>query len=66
MVAELADYVAHEKDKDRCGATYFILGKIGRKVQNLDCASILISRLYQEENKYLLSRLLDARGGVGR
>jgi len=66
MVDELADYVTHEKDKDHRGAAYFMLGKIGRKVRNLDCASILTSRLDLEENKYLLSTLLDALGGVSK
>ena len=66
MVDELADYVAHEKDKKRRQAAYFILGKLGQKVRSQDCASILISRLQQEENKYVLSSLLDATSGVSK
>jgi HEAT repeat protein len=66
MVDELADYVAHEKDKKRRRAAYFILGELGQKVRSLDCASILISRLQREENKYVLSSLLDAVRGVSK
>jgi HEAT repeat protein len=66
MVDELADYVAYEEDKKRRQAAYFILGKLGQRVRNLDCASILIARLDQEENKYVLSSLLCALGGVSK
>ena len=53
MVDELAEYLTHERDKNRRGAAYFILGKLGQKVRGRDCASILLSRLHHEKNKYV-------------
>jgi len=64
MVDELANYVRHEPDRKHRGAAYFILGKLGQKVRAADCASILLSHVRSETNKYVLSRLLDAVGGV--
>lgn len=66
LVDELADFVAHEKMKERRSAAYFILGKLGRKVRDRDCASILLSRLGQEEDKYLLSNVLKALSGISK
>jgi hypothetical protein len=59
MVDEPAEYLPKERDKDRRDAAYFILGKLGLKIRNSDCASLLLSRLDQEQNKYALSNLLD-------
>jgi HEAT repeat protein len=59
-VDELAEHVINEKDKNRRSAAYFIIGKLGQKVRSADCVSILLSRLTQEHDKYVLSRLLDA------
>ena len=55
VVDELADYVRNEKDKQRRRAAYFIFGKLGQKVRSIDCASILLSRLNYEKDKYVLS-----------
>lgn len=66
MVEELAIYVLCEKDRNRRMAAYFVLGKLGQKVRSLDCASILLSRLQQEENKYALSSVLDALRGLSK
>jgi hypothetical protein len=59
MVDELAAYLPKERDQDRRRAAHFILGKLGLKIRNSDCASILLSRVGQEQNKYVLSDLLD-------
>jgi len=59
MVDELAEYVLKERDKERRAAAYFILGKLGLKIRNSDCASILLSRVDKEQDKYVLSSLLD-------
>lgn len=60
MVDELSQYLQNEGDKKRRRAAYFILGKLGQKVRGCDCASILLSRVPHEENKYVLSGLLGA------
>jgi HEAT repeat protein len=66
IVDELAEYLGHEPDRGIRRHAYFILGKLGRKVRGRDCASILLSHLSTETNKYVLSVLLDALGGVGK
>lgn len=60
IVDELAEYLRTEKDRKRRTAAYFILGKLGRKVRTADCASILLLRLSNEHDKYVLSSLLDS------
>jgi HEAT repeat protein len=59
-VDELAEYVNEERNNKRRGAAYFILGRLGPKVRDIDCASILLLRLSDEQDKYVLSSLLDA------
>lgn len=60
IVGELAEYVKKETDKKRRSAAYFILGKLGQKVRGTDCASILLLRSSDEQDKLVLSVLLDA------
>ena|ERR1017187_9800850 len=64
IVDELAEYLPHEPDKELRRQAYFILGKLGQKIRGRDCASILLSHLSAETNKYVLSVLLDALGSV--
>lgn len=64
LVDELAEYVQRESSKERRGAAYFILGKLGQKIRGSDCAAILVSHVKSETNKYVLSNLLNALGGV--
>jgi HEAT repeats len=64
MVEDLADYVRHESNKEHRGAAYFILGELGKKVGSAECASILVSHVGTETNKYALAGLLDALGGL--
>ena len=59
LVEELAEYIARERDKERRKAAYFILGKLGQKVRGPDCAAVLLSRVSQEQDKHVLSGLLD-------
>ena len=66
MVDELAEYPKHENIKDHRGAAYFIVGQLGQEVRNDDCASLLLSYVSTEKNKYVLSGLLDALAGVGK
>ena len=66
MVDELAEYVNKERDKKRRSAAYFILGKLGQKVRGIDCASILLSRLSDEQDKYVLSSVLNALSWIGK
>ena len=65
-VDELADYITKEEDKERRKTAYFILGKLGQKVRSMDCASILLSRLSYEKEKYVLSSLLDALSQIAK
>ena len=58
MVDELVAYLPKERDQERRRAAHFVLGKLGLKIRNSDCASILLSRVGQERNKYVLSDLL--------
>jgi len=60
LVEGLAEYVAGERDKQRRGAAYFILGNLGQKVRGSDCAALLLSRVSHEQDKYVLSSLLDS------
>jgi HEAT repeat protein len=64
LADELAEYLRHEPNRGLRTHAYFILGKLGQKVRGRDCASILLSHLSAESNKYVLSVLLDALGGV--
>jgi HEAT repeat protein len=64
MIDELADYLQHEPNKERRRAAYFILGKLGQKFRSADCASVLISHVPNEADKYVLSDLLHALSGV--
>lgn len=64
MVDELAEYLQNETNKDRRKSGYFILGKLGLKVRSSDCASVLVSHVNSEKDKYTLSVLLDALSGV--
>src|ERR1700737_3913026 len=66
IVEELAEYLKNEQDKRRRKAAYFILGKLGQKVRSSDCALILLSHVDSENNKYVLSTLLDALGGISK
>ena len=66
LVDELAEYVNREGNKERRRAAYFILGKLGQKARGVDCASILLSRLSDENGKYVLSDLLDALSSIDK
>jgi HEAT repeat protein len=61
---ELAEYLRNQPDRSLRRHAYFILGKLGQKVRGRECASILLSHLRAETNKYVLSVLLEALGGV--
>lgn len=63
-VDELGEYVQSEPDKKRRKAGYFILGKLGQKLRGYDCASVLLARVSEETDKYVLSRLLEALGEI--
>lgn len=65
-VDQLAGYVSIEKDKQRRRAAYFILGKLGKKVRSLDCASILLFRLSYEQDKYVLSSLFSGLSWIAK
>jgi len=60
IVSELAEFVSHEPNKGCRQSAYTILGKLGRNVAGQECATVLLSRLACEDNKYVLSAALDA------
>ena len=59
MVTELTEYLATNPKKDKRQAVYFIVGKIGKNLQDLSCASVLLTLIEKEKDKYALSSLLD-------
>jgi HEAT repeat protein len=64
LVEELTVFLQDKRENECRRAAYFILGKLGRKVHAFECSSILLSYVNKETNKYMLSHLLDALGGI--
>jgi HEAT repeat protein len=60
MISELAEYLLHEKDKQRRTAAYFILRKLGVYCDDADCARLLVERLGIETDKHVLAAVLEA------
>jgi HEAT repeat protein len=59
MVPELVDFLYTNPGKEQRQAAYFIVGKLGRNRQDSDCASVLLSFIPKEKDKYALAGLLD-------
>jgi len=64
MIDELSEYVKRESDKQKRGAAYFIIGKLGLKCRSIDCARTLISASQREKDKYILASLLDRLANI--
>ncbi|KAA2239041.1 hypothetical protein F0L74_22790 [Chitinophaga agrisoli] len=58
-IPQLIDFIDNEKDKEKRGRAYFLLGHITRNTQNATATGYLISRIDKEKDKYVLSTLLD-------
>src|SRR6266705_2387489 len=59
MVDELVSSVASEKAKARRAACYFVIGKIGRNLQYLRCARVLLDLLNTETDKHNIASILE-------
>src|SRR5258705_12029258 len=59
MVDELAGIAAAEGAKARRAACYFVIGKIGRNLQDARCAAVLLGLLKTERDKYNIASILD-------
>ncbi|MFM9994641.1 MAG: HEAT repeat domain-containing protein [Phycisphaerales bacterium] len=66
MVDELVEFVAHERDRWRRNAAYFIIGKIGQSLSDPTCAEVMIGWLGREKVKFNLSCLLDRIGDISK
>ncbi len=51
--------VSNEREARRRGAMYFVIGKVAKNIGSSDATGLLISRLAAEDDKYLLSFMLD-------
>jgi HEAT repeat protein len=59
IVKELDAYLREEPTKAERAAAYFIIGKIGKNLRSVECASVLIAHIAPETDKYALAGLLD-------
>jgi HEAT repeat protein len=59
-VEALRTFVETSKSKDERSAAYFILGALGVNTGDARCAEVLVARVSQETDKYLLAAALDA------
>lgn len=59
MVPELLEFLNSNPSKYQREAAYFIIGKLGKNLQNPNCASSLLSFIPTEKDKYALASLLD-------
>ena len=66
LISELADFVQKESTQDSKKAAYFILGKLGEKFPESECAAFLLAQAKKERNKYVLATLLVALGHISK
>ena len=59
LVRELVEYLNTNPGKDKRQAAYFALGELGKNLQSSECASVLLSCISKENDKYVLAGLLD-------
>ena len=59
MVDELVGPAASDRSKARRHACYFVIGKIGRKVQDVRCARVLIDFLGAESDRHNIASILE-------
>jgi hypothetical protein len=62
MVDELAGAARSDASKHRRAACYFVIGKIGRNLQDARCASVLLGLLAAEKDKHNIAALLERIG----
>jgi HEAT repeat protein len=66
MVDELAGVAASDKAKARRAACHFVIGKIGRNVQDAQCARMLLDLLNAERDKHNIAFILDRVGEISK
>lgn len=59
MISEIVDFLDAKPGKGERQAAYFIIGKLGKNLQDPECASVLLSFISQESDKYALASLLE-------
>lgn len=59
LIEPLSRYIESEKNKKNRDRAYFILGKLGKNLKDTQICDFLISRIKNEEDKYIISSLLD-------
>jgi HEAT repeats len=64
MVDELAGAARSDASKHRRAACYFVIGKIGRNLQDARCASVLFGLLAAEKDKHNIAALLERIGEI--
>jgi HEAT repeat protein len=64
IVTELSIFLSGEVPKEQRKAAYFILGNVGKNIQNHECVNVLISLINKEKDKYALATLLDVLADI--
>jgi len=64
MAPELVEFLGSNPSKDQRKAAYFIIGKLGKNLQDPNCASSLLSFIPTEKDKYALAGLLDSLADI--
>ena len=59
MASELVEFLDTNPKKDQRQAAYFIIGKIGKNLQEPSCALVLLTYVEKEKDKYALASLLE-------
>jgi HEAT repeat protein len=64
VVDELVTRLTSEPDREVRRNVYFVIGKVGKNLSDPSCARILIDRLGHEDNKYVLSAMLNVLADI--
>ena len=60
FIPQLIEFIDNEKDKKKRDHAYFILGQIAKNTNDITATKYLISRIDKEDDKYVISSLLDS------
>ena len=59
FIPQLIEFIDNEKDKKKRDHAYFILGQTAKNTNDITAIKYLISRIDKEDDKYVISSLLD-------
>lgn len=59
FIPQLMSFIEKEKDRKKRGNAYFLLGQIAKNTNNQTALVYLVQRVDKEDNKYIISSLLD-------